>query len=58
MLGPKQILGQKKILGLKIFWSIKMNAPKKLGPNSFMKIGLVTAKILLVWANVTRTYVA
>ena len=30
--------------------------PHKLGPKSFVKIGPVTAEILLIWTNVTRTY--
>ena len=32
--------------------------PKKLGPKSLVKIGPVTAEILLIWTNVTRAYVA
>ena len=31
--------------------------PKKLGPKSLVKIGPVTAEILLKWTNVTRVYV-
>ena len=32
--------------------------PKILGPTSLVKIGPVTAEILLIWTNVTRAYVA
>ena len=32
--------------------------PKKLGQKSFVKIGPVTAEILLIWTNVTKAYVA
>ena len=40
------------------FWSTKIMTPKKLGPKSLVKIGPVTAEILLIWTNVTRAYVA
>ena len=32
--------------------------PKKLGPKSLVKIGPVTAEILLIWTNVAKTNVA
>ena len=36
----------------------KNMTPKKLGPKSLVKIGPVTAEILLIWTYVTRAYVA
>ena len=36
----------------------KVKVPKKLGPKSLFKIGSVTAKIFLIWTNVSRTNVA
>ena len=47
-----------KNFGPRTFWPPKIINPKKLGPKSVVKIGPVTAKILLIWANVTRAYVA
>ena len=32
--------------------------PHQCGPKSFVKIGPVTAEILLIWPNVTRAYVS
>ena len=32
--------------------------PKNLGPKSLVKIGPVTAEILLIWTNIIRAYVA
>ena len=54
-------LGPNKILCLEMFcprtfWSTKIMPPKRLGPKSLVKIGLVTAEILLIWTNVTRAY--
>ena len=36
----------------------KLKAPKKLGPNSLVKIGSVIAEIFMPWTNVARTNVA
>ena len=46
----KKILESNKILVKKV------KAPKKLGTKSVVKIGPVTAEILLIWTNVTRAY--
>ena len=35
----------------------KMKAPKKFGPKSLVKIGLVTDEILLIWTNVVSANV-
>ena len=45
-----------KKFGPKTFWSTKIIIPKKLGPKSSVKIGPVTAEILLILANVARAY--
>ena len=64
--GPKNLslktISGWKNLGLKkfcprTFWPTKIRNPKKLGPKSLVKIGPVTAEILLIWTNVARTNV-
>ena len=50
-------MGEKKF-DPKKRWSTKFKGPKKLGHKIFVKIGTVTAEILLIWANVARIYVA
>ena len=40
------------------FWSTKIMTQHKFGPKSFVKIGPVTAEILLIWTNLIRAYVA
>ena len=62
---PKKDLAQKrcwynKMLGQKIkvqkkFWSSKILITKKFYPKSFEKIRSVTAEIILIWTNVTKT---
>ena len=58
----KKNFGSKKYLSenslVEKMRSIKIKAPKKLGPQSLVKIGSVIAEILLIWTNVTGTYVA
>ena len=64
----KKFFGFNKIADLKFwvwkrfcprtFWSTKLMTPKKLGTKSFIKIGPVSAEILLISTNVTRAYVA
>ena len=44
------------IVVLNNFQSKKINFPPKKGPKSWVKIGSVTAEIMLIWANVARTY--
>ena len=46
------------VVGQKEFWPTKIEAPKKLGAKSLVKIGLVAAEILLIWTYVPRTNVA
>ena len=68
MFGHEIILGLKKFwvrkkFGSKEIWSKKILVhknydPKKLGPKCLVKIGPVTAEILLIWTNVARAYVA
>ena len=68
LFGLKRILGLKKLwvrkkFGSKEIWSKnilvhKNYDPKKLGPKCLVKIGPVTAEILLIWTNVARTNVA
>ena len=36
----------------------KKISPQKLSQKMFVKIGSVTAEILVIWTNVARTYVA
>ena len=56
--GSKQFFGQKnldqKTLGSKKFRSTNSRPPK----NYLVEIGSVTAKIFLIWTNITRTNVA
>ena len=40
------------VVGQKDFWPTKIEAPKKLGPKSLVKIGPVKSEILLIWTNV------
>ena len=40
------------------FWITLIMTPRKLGPKSVVKIGPVTAEILLICTNVARAYVA
>ena len=69
--GPKKLLFKKlkkkkmvseksgsKEDGPKTFCSTKIMTPCKLGPKSLVKIGPVTAEILLIWTNFARVYVA
>ena len=61
--GPYKNFGFEKNLGLKkcvpkMFWSIKTMTPKKLGPKDLVKIGPVTAEILLILTNTARAYFA
>ena len=51
----KNYFGEKKF-GAKICVLQKLSHPKKLSPKSLVKIGAVTAEILLIWTNVVRTY--
>ena len=58
----KKTFGSKNIwvnrsLVPKNFWSTQIKAPKKLSPKSFVKMGSVTAQILLICAKIVRTYV-
>ena len=46
------------VVGQKEFWPTKIEAPKKLGPKSLVKIGSVRSEILLIWTNVPRRNVA
>ena len=43
---------------VKKLWCTSRKPPKRLCPKMFVKIGAVIAEILLIWANVTRAYVA
>ena len=52
-----QKVWQKKYLGKNVGQQ-DLKPPKKLGPKSLVKLRLVTSEILLIWINVTRTYVA
>ena len=48
-----------KKFGSRTFWSTKIMTTIKLVPKSLVKIGVVTAEILLIWTNIfARTYVA
>ena len=58
ILGPEKILGLKKILVSKNILVHKNYDPQKLGPKDLVKIGPITAEILLTWTNVTKAYVA
>ena len=42
------------MFGPRTFWPTKIMNPKNLGPKSLVKIGPVTAEILLIWTNVAR----
>ena len=53
MLVPKGLRSQ-KVLVQKI---CQKRILSKLGPKSLVKIGSVTAEILLIWTNVTKTNV-
>ena len=57
MLGPKSF-GLKSCcvqnIWVKQNFGAKIKALKKLGQKSLVKIGSVTAKILLIWTNVTK----
>ena len=44
--------------GPRRFKSTKIMPPKKWSPKSLVKIGPVTAEILVIWTNVSRAYVA
>ena len=46
------------VVGQKEFWPTKIEAPKKLGPKSLVKIGSVRSEILLLWTNVPMRNVA
>ena len=50
--------GGYKVVGQKEFLPTKIEAPKKLGPKSLVKIGSVKSEILLIWTNVPRRNVA
>ena len=50
-----KIFGSKEVLNEKILVQ-KIKAPKKLDPKSLVKIGSVTAELMLILTNVTRTY--
>ena len=55
---PKEYFWSEQNSGLKkfgprTFWPTKI---EKLGPKSLVKIGPVTAEILLIWTNVTTAY--
>ena len=59
--GSEKILGLEKNMSLekfcpRAFWSTKIMTTKKLGPKNLVKIGPVTAEILLIWTNVIRAY--
>ena len=56
-MGPNKILCLEKVLSKNILVHKNYDS-KKLGPKSLVKIGPVTAEILLIWTNVTRAYVA
>ena len=56
--GLKKSFWSEKDFWFKKFWSTEIKALKKLGPKSFVKVGSVTAEILLIWTNVARTYVS
>ena len=43
------------MFGSQIFWVQKVKAPKQLVHKSLVKIGSVTAEILLIWTNVAMT---
>ena len=43
--------------GPRRFKSTKIMPPKKWSPKSLVKIGPVTAEILVIWTNVARAYV-
>ena len=45
-------------LGRKKFYRRTFSSTKIMGPKSLVKIGPVTAEILMIWANVARAYVA
>ena len=68
--GSEKVVGSRKFLGL---WSEKNGSlkvwsnnifvhknydPQKLGTKSLVKIGPVTAEILLIWTNAARAHVA
>ena len=46
------------VVGQKEFWPTKIEALKKLGAKSLVKIRSVKSEILLIWTNVPRTNVA
>ena len=54
----QEIFRSKEVWPKKKFWPRKIMAPKKLGPKCLVKIGPLTAEILLIWTNVARAYVA
>ena len=63
-LGTKKFFGQKGICVQRSVVQInvgpkKIKAPKNFVPNfTLVKIGSLTAEIMLIWTNVARTYVA
>ena len=46
------------VVGQKEFWPTKIEAPKKLGAKSLVKIRSVKSEILLIWTNAPRRNVA
>ena len=53
----QKINAQKKFASKKKFYGPKNRGLQKLHPKCLVKIGSVTAKIILIWTNVTRTNV-
>ena len=57
MVGPKSIWPKRSLIKY-TFFTRKIKAPKKFRPKSYIKMGSVTAKILLICTDVDRTYYA
>ena len=53
-----KIFGSKEVFFQNKCWSTKIKNPKKLGPKIFVKIGSVTAEIMVTWTNVAGTYIS
>ena len=57
-MGPKNILVKRSLVRKKGGVQTKIRPPKKLCQKNLVKIAAVIAEILLIWTNVTGTYVA